>query len=206
MDASRLGARQEQVLTAIRRCTEENGYPPTIRELCVAVGLRSPSSVAHHLDRLEAFGLISRDGGSPRAIGLRDESPAAGIPRSGQLVPLVGEIAAGCPIFAEENIEDMLAVPASLVGQGEFFALRVRGDSMIEAAICDGDIVVVRRQPVAESGQIVAALLGDEATVKELRRNDGHVELVPRNPHYPVIPGDEATILGRVVSVMRRLP
>jgi repressor LexA len=121
-------------------------------------------------------------------------------------VPLVGAIAAGAPIVADEQIEEELTLPQSMVGHGDLFALRVRGDSMTEAAIRDGDVVVIRRQPVADNGDFVAALLGDEATVKEFRRVDGHVSLVPHNPSYEAIPGDEAQILGKVVTVLRRLP
>ena len=128
-----------------------------------------------------------------------------GYPPGTTLVPLVGTIAAGSPITADENFEEALPLPASLVGHGEFFALRVRGDSMIDAAICDGDIVVVRRQPTADSGEIVAAMLDGEATVKVLHVADGHAQLLPRNEHYSPIDADHATILGRVVSILRRL-
>ncbi|GAA0488714.1 LexA repressor [Paractinoplanes deccanensis] len=197
-----LSNRQRQIYAMIRDWIDRHGYPPTIREIGAAVGLDSPSSVAHQLKVLEDRGLIRRGARGSRAIDIRGpESPAdTNVP-----VPVLGAIAAGAPILADEHVEEQLTLPASLVGKGTLFALRVKGDSMIDAAICDGDTVVVRRQQVAEDGEIVAALIGDEATVKVLRRTNGHVELVPRNPAYDVIPGDEATILGKVVSVLRRI-
>ena len=203
-------ARQERILAAIRDSIRDRGYPPTIREIGAAVGLVSPSSVTHHLKALERHGLLHREPHGSRAVDVRT---AGGGPVGGRTagpertisVPVLGDIAAGAPILAEEHIEDHLTVSAGMVGHGTFFALNVKGDSMIDAAICNGDVVVVRRQPVAENGDIVAAMLDGEATVKTLRRRAGRVELVPRNPLYQVIPGDEATILGKVVCVMRRL-
>ncbi|GAA0245901.1 transcriptional repressor LexA [Cryptosporangium japonicum] len=190
---------RQQILSFVRRTVPRQGYPPSIREIGTAVGLRSTSSVAHHLRALEELGLISRDSRAARAVDARDAGAGT------TLVPLIGAIAAGSPITADENFEEALPLPASLVGHGEFFALRVRGDSMIEAAICDGDIVVVRRQPTAETGDIVAAMLDGEATVKVLNVEDGHVRLLPKNPHYAPIDADHATILGRVVSILRSL-
>ncbi|WP_035856044.1 transcriptional repressor LexA [Cryptosporangium arvum] len=192
---------RQQILGFVRRTVPARGYPPSIREIGVAVGLSSTSSVAHHLRALETLGLISRDSRAARAVDARDARAGADT----TLVPLVGAIAAGSPITADENFEEALPLPASLVGHGEFFALRVRGDSMIEAAICDGDLVVVRRQPTAETGDIVAAMLDGEATVKVLHVEDGHVRLLPKNPHYAPIDADDATILGRVVSILRSL-
>jgi repressor LexA len=210
MADSGLSDRQQRVLTVIRGWVEEHGYPPTVREIGAAVGLVSTSSVSHHLKSLERLGYLRRDGRWPRAMDARTDADfTAAAPTAhrdaGVSVPVLGAIAAGQPILAEEQAEDELTLPSSLVGHGSLFALRVKGDSMIEAAICDGDFVVVRRQPVAENGDIVAAMIDGEATVKVYRRRDGHVDLVPRNPSYSVIPGDEAVILGRVVSVLRRL-
>ena len=194
-------ARQRRILAVIREWVDEHGYPPTVREIGRAVGLRSPSSVAHHLDTLARLGLLRRDAHGPRAVDVR--GPARD--RATVAVPLLGTIAAGVPIPAEEQVEDELMLPTALVGHGKLFALRVRGDSMTDAAICDGDVVVVREQPVADSGDIVAAMIDGEATVKVYRVRDGHVELIPRNPLYDVIPGDRATVLGRVVAVLRRM-
>ncbi|MFG1925010.1 transcriptional repressor LexA [Cryptosporangium sp. NPDC048952] len=190
---------RQQILGFVRQTVRERGYPPSIREICEAVGLSSTSSVAHHLRALEKLGLINRDSRAARAVDAREA------PDGTTVVPLVGAIAAGSPITADENFEEALPLPASLVGHGEFFALRVRGDSMIEAAICDGDIVVVRRQPTSDSGDIVAAMLDGEATVKVLHVEGGHVQLLPKNAHYAPIDADHATILGRVVSILRSL-
>jgi repressor LexA len=201
-DDVRLTERQRRILTVIRGWVDEHGYPPTMREIARAVGLKSASSVDHHFKRLSELGLLRRDAGGSRAVDVRE--PAA--PGDADVrVPVLGAIAAGAPILADQQVEDELTLPLSLVGRGELFALRVKGDSMIEAAICDGDLVVVRRQPVAESGDIVAAMIDGEATVKVLRLTGRQVELVPRNPLYQVIPGGDATVLGKVVSVLRRL-
>ncbi|XVU26493.1 transcriptional repressor LexA [Actinoplanes sp. CA-054009] len=199
LDDVPLSKRQRQIYAMIRDWIDRHGYPPTIREIGAAVGLDSPSSVAHQLGVLEERGLIRRGARGSRAIDIRT-------PSDGNVsVPVLGAIAAGAPILADEHVEEQLTLPVSLVGKGTLFALRVKGDSMVDAAICDGDTVVVRQQQVAEDGEIVAAMLDGEATVKVLRRSHGHVELVPRNPAYDVIPGDDATILGKVVSVLRRL-
>ncbi|TWG10711.1 repressor LexA [Actinoplanes teichomyceticus] len=178
------------------------GYPPTVREIGLAVGLSSPSAVTYHLDALQRRGWLTRQPG-PRAISLLRPVEEAEPERV--LVPLVGAVAAGRPILADEMIEEWLALPIIVTGRGTLFALRVRGDSMVDAAICDGDIVVVRQQPNAEQGEVVAALLDDEATVKQLHRSNGHVQLLPRNTAYPAIAGDHAVILGKVVSVLRHL-
>ncbi|MEU4428148.1 transcriptional repressor LexA [Actinoplanes sp. NPDC024001] len=193
-------ARQERILAVIRDSVRDRGYPPTVREIGAAVGLVSPSSVSHHLKVLERHGLLRRRPNESRAVDVRTTVAERAVS-----VPVLGDIAAGAPILAEENVEEHLTVPREMVGFGTFFALNVKGDSMIDAAICDGDVVVVRRQPVAENGDIVAAMLDGEATVKVLRRRGGRVELVPRNPLYQVIPGDEAVVLGKVVCVMRRV-
>lgn len=216
-DAPTLTARQQSVLNCIHRYVRQRGYPPSIREIGDAVGLSSPSSVAHQLKVLQRKGYLHRDQNRPRAVEIRipgqppvrswDElegEPRADETRSAH-VPLVGRIAAGGPILAEESVEDVLSLPRQLVGEGRLFVLTVVGDSMVDAAITDGDMVVVRQQPVAENGDVVAALLDDEATVKVFRREDGHVRLMPRNDAYEPIDGDQATILGKVVAVMRRM-
>ena len=267
----RLTARQERVLRCIRDAVEQRGYPPSMREIGEAVGLTSPSSVAHQLNALQRKGYLRRDPHRPRALEVvlrgevvrplshrspadderrdqqgRDAHPADGLgPADGHgtgdaqgtgdahgtgavavrgrsdgrstgrpasagrdgsvptMVPLVGRIAAGGPILAEQQVEDVYALPRQLVGDGELFVLRVVGDSMVGVAICDGDFVVVRRQPVAENGEIVAAMIDGDATVKTYRHREGHVWLLPHNAAYEPIAGDDATILGRVVTVMR---
>ena len=210
--AEGLTARQRDILAVIRSTVEERGYPPSVREIGEAVGLTSPSSVAHQLGVLEKKGLLRRDANRPRALvvadettepaditGIGDAAPAAAY------VPVLGRIAAGGPILAEEAVETIFPLPREIVGEGELFLLKVVGDSMVDAAICDGDWVVVRRQPTADNGEIVAALLDDEATVKTLQRRDGHTWLLPHNPAYSPIDGDHATILGKVVTVIRRV-
>ncbi|HLV03753.1 MAG TPA: transcriptional repressor LexA [Actinomycetaceae bacterium] len=210
-----LTERQRLVLETIRRSVDERGYPPTMREIGRIVGLTSPSSVKHQLMALERKGYLRRDPKRPRAIEIVGSevqgSQQLGSPEDASdapaptLVPVVGRIAAGGPILAEQTVEDVFPLPRQLVGDGELFLLRVTGDSMIDAAICDGDWVVVRRQPVAENGEIVAALIEDEATVKTFQRKDGHVWLLPANDAYSPIDGDNAQVLGRVVSVLRSL-
>ncbi|WP_041784238.1 transcriptional repressor LexA [Micromonospora sp. L5] len=203
----RLSPRQQRILEVIREWVERHGYPPTVREIGAAVGLGSPSSVTHHLKVLQRLGLVRRAAHGPRAVDARPSASATAPDLDlcpGVRVPLVGAIAAGVPILAEEHVEEILALPSELVGRGTLFALHVRGDSMIEAGIADGDVIVVRQQVSAENGDIVAALIDDEATVKVYRSRDGKVELLPRNPLYPVIPGDEAVILGKVVCVLGR--
>ncbi|MEU4164992.1 transcriptional repressor LexA [Actinoplanes sp. NPDC026670] len=200
---AQISSQQQRVLAVIQQWVERCGYPPTVREIGQAVGLSSPSAVTHHLDALQRHGFLTRQSG-PRAIRLLVTAAGPQAPAEIQ-VPLLGSIAAGTPILADESIEDWIPLPAMMTGKGVLFALRVRGDSMIDAAICDGDVVVVRQQPDAEQGDIVAALLDDEATVKQFRRDGGHVQLVPRNPDYPIIDGDHATILGKVTLVLRQL-
>jgi len=210
-DSSGLTERQRRVIEVIRDSVQRRGYPPSMREIGQAVGLSSTSSVAHQLMALERKGFLRRDPHRPRAYEVRASD--AGHPQptdtsgkpSASYVPLVGRIAAGGPILAEESVEDVFPLPRQLVGDGELFVLKVVGDSMIEAAICDGDWVTVRRQPVAENGDIVAAMLDGEATVKRFKRDNGHVWLLPHNAAYQPIPGDEATILGKVVAVLRRV-
>ncbi|MDS1271258.1 transcriptional repressor LexA [Lipingzhangella sp. LS1_29] len=213
---TRLTARQRSVLNFITRYLQARGYPPSIREIGDAVGLASPSSVAHQLKVLQGKGYLHRDQNRPRAVEIRptgrgatgtDTTSTTRRARSGAAeVPLVGRIAAGGPILAEESIEDVLTLPRQLVGEGQLFTLTVVGDSMVDAAITDGDMVVVRQQPEASNGDIVAALLDDEATVKVFRRDDDHsVWLLPRNDNYEPLRGDNATILGKVVAVLRRV-
>nr|WP_221376667.1 transcriptional repressor LexA [Actinoplanes polyasparticus] len=195
-----LSKRQRQIHSMIREWIDQHGYPPTIREIGAAVGLESPSSVAHQLKVLEERGYIRRGARGSRAIDVRTPGEQANVP-----VPVLGTIAAGTPILADEHVDEELNLPLSLVGHGTLFALKVKGDSMIEAAICDGDTVVVRQQQVADNGDIVAAMIDGEATVKVFQRTGGHIELVPRNAAYDVIPGDDAVILGKVVTVLRRV-
>lgn len=214
--APRLTARQQSVLDCIHRYVRERGYPPSIREIGDAVGLASPSSVAHQLKVLQRKGYLHRDQNRPRAVEIRmpgkppvrSETAAGGSvggrERAAE-VPLLGRIAAGGPILAEEAVEDVLTLPRQLVGEGQLFTLTVVGDSMVDAAITDGDLVVVRQQPDANNGEIVAALIDDEATVKMFRREGQQVWLVPRNPAYEPISGEHASILGKVVAVLRRV-
>lgn len=209
-----LTARQRLVLETINAAIAAHGYPPTMREIGDAVGLTSSSSVSHQLQALERKGFLRRDPKRPRAMEVvmpgEDDSPGVpaapeitALPAESVAVPLVGRIAAGVPITAEEQVEDVFTLPSRLVGDGELFLLQVIGDSMIDAAICDGDWVVVRSQQVAEKGEIVAAMIDGEATVKTFVQQDGHVWLMPHNPSFAPILGDQAEILGKVVAVLR---
>ena len=209
-----LTQRQREVLEYIRSSVRERGYPPSIREIGEAVGLTSTSSVAHQLRTLERRGLLKRDPHRPRAVNVREDprtTPPGTEPQGSPgmpapaYVPVLGRIAAGGPILAEEAVEDVFPLPKELVGEGSLVLLRVVGESMIDAAICDGDWVVVRQQNVAENGDIVAAMIDGEATVKTFKRVDGHVWLMPHNEHFEPIPGDDAAVLGKVVTVMRRV-
>lgn len=211
--AADLTVRQRRILEFIRSAVERNGYPPSVREIGEAVGLVSPSSVAYQLKELERKGYLRRDPNRPRAVDVRppsdlsveDEASARAAHPAPAYVPVLGRIAAGGPILAEQAVEDVFPLPRELVGEGTLFLLQVKGDSMIEAAICDGDWVVVRQQPTANNGEIVAAMIDGEATVKTYRNRDGHLWLMPRNPAFEPIPGDNATIMGRVVAVLRRI-
>ncbi len=220
MDSEGLTPRQRRVLEVIRDDLAERGYPPSIREIADRVGLASSSSAAHQLKVLQTKGFLFRDPHRPRALEVRlPESMAPAPPHLAYQVepdlpaptapsvevPILGRIAAGGPILAEQAVEDVFTLPKQLVGEGTLFLLEVKGDSMIEAAICDGDYVVVRQQPDATNGDIVAALLGDEATVKTFKRTPGQVWLLPHNPAYSPIDGNEASILGKVVAVLRRI-
>jgi repressor LexA len=226
-DATGLTPRQQRVLATIKDSIEKRGYPPSMREIGQAVGLTSSSSVAHQLRVLEEKGFLKRDPNRPRALevflpevmaarrsigttGAADEAPydetGSGDARpEATYVPMVGRIAAGGPILAEESLEDVFPLPKQLVGEGTLFLLEVRGDSMIDAAICSGDYVVVRQEQTAENGDIVAALIDGEATVKTFQRKDGHVWLLPHNASYEPIDGTHATILGIVTAVLRRV-
>ncbi len=216
--------RQRKVLQVIRESVQKRGYPPSMREIGEAVGLTSTSSVSYQLSTLQKKGYLHRDVGRPRTVEVRlpghpavrpepgrEEDEAGDIPgidipsQEAAYVPLVGRIAAGGPILAEQAVEDVFPLPRQLVGEGTLFLLKVAGDSMINAAIADGDWVVVRQQPDANNGDIVAAMLDGEATVKTFKQSDGHVWLIPHNPAYTPILGDEASILGRVVAVLRKV-
>ncbi|HEY1626202.1 MAG TPA: transcriptional repressor LexA [Streptosporangiaceae bacterium] len=217
--------RQRKVLQVIRDSVQKRGYPPSMREIGEAVGLTSTSSVSYQLSTLQRKGYLHRDVGRPRTVEVRLPGHPAVRPEPGKeeelaassvagldipsqetiYVPLVGRIAAGTPLLAEQSVEDIFPLPRQLVGEGTLFLLKVAGDSMINAAITDGDWVVVRQQQVAENGDIVAAMLDGEATVKTFKRSDGHVWLIPHNPAYTPILGDDASILGRVVAVLRRV-
>jgi repressor LexA len=219
MDESGLTQRQRMVLEVIRDSVQRRGYPPSMREIGEAVGLTSTSSVSHQLRALQSKGFLRRDPNRPRAVEVRvpgatpvrtdndafDSAPDASSRPAPAYVPLVGRIAAGGPILAEEAVEDIFTLPKQLVGEGTHFLLKVTGDSMIDAAIADGDWVVVRQQPVAEQGDIVAAMIDGEATVKTFKRKDGHIWLMPQNANYDPIQGDEASVLGRVVAVLRKM-
>ena len=207
-----LSEKQLAILEVIQRAIARNGYPPSMREIGDAVGLKSLSSVTHQLNQLELSGYLRRDAGKTRAMealidlpGMAAENPADISPSVGDaaMVPLVGRIAAGVPITADQQIEEIFPLPRQLVGKGDLFMLRVSGESMIDAAICDGDWVVVRSQPTADNGDIVAAMLDGEATVKAFRQRDGHTWLLPRNSAFEPILGDDATVLGKVVAVLR---
>jgi len=225
-----LTVRQRRVLEVIRDSIDRRGYPPSVREIGEAVGLSSASSVAHQLSTLQRKGYLRRDPNRPRALDVRTPEETAddialGASNAGALnaaatgasvddeqrlpaptyVPMVGRIAAGGPILAEQAIEDVFPLPREIVGEGTLFLLRVAGDSMVDAAICDGDWVVVRQQPNAESGEIVAAMIDGEATVKTFKRRGGKVWLLPHNAAYEPIPAENATVLGRVVSVLRKV-
>ncbi|ORV50811.1 ArsR family transcriptional regulator [Mycolicibacter engbaekii] len=216
---SALTPRQRTILSVIRASVNERGYPPSIREIGDAVGLTSTSSVAHQLRTLERKGYLRRDPNRPRAVDVRGLDDVAGAAEAAPttefagsdalpeptFVPVLGRIAAGGPILAEEAVEDVFPLPRELVGEGELFLLKVVGESMVDAAICDGDWVVVRQQNVADNGDIVAAMIDGEATVKTFKRTGGQVWLMPHNPIFDPIPGNDAVVLGKVVTVIRKI-
>jgi repressor LexA len=219
--------RQRKVLQVIRDSVQKRGYPPSMREIGEAVGLTSTSSVSYQLSTLQRKGYLHRDVGRPRTVEVRlpghpavrpEQTPASAVAdpemtadgmdiasQEATYVPLVGRIAAGTPITADQQVEDIFPLPRQLVGEGQLFMLKVAGDSMINAAIADGDWVVIRQQENAENGEIVAAMIEGEATVKTLKQSDGHVWLMPHNPAFTPILGDDASILGKVVAVLRRV-
>jgi repressor LexA len=223
-----LSWRQRKILRAIRESVQERGYPPSMREIGEAVGLASTGSISYQLRILQRKGYLHRDVGRARTMEVRlpgrppvrphdsiagstsdaepADHPGSDIPsREAVYVPLIGQIAPGGPILADQYVRDVFPLPRQLVGEGTMFLLTVVGDSMINAAIADGDLVVVRRQEDAQNGDIVAAMLDGEATVKTFKRSDGHAWLLPHNPAYAQIRGDEASILGRVIAVLRRV-
>lgn len=219
-DESTLTDRQRKVLGAIKKHLAEQGFAPSFREIGEAAGLKSPSSVKHQLQVLDEKGFIRMNANKGRAIEVVDtsssskatqvipfpsQSDSSGSIMASRDVPLVGRIAAGVPITAEQHVDDVMRLPERLTGTGNLFMLEVHGDSMIDAAICDGDFVVVREQNTAENGDIVAALLDDEATVKTFRKDHGHVWLIPHNPAYSPIDGTHAEIMGKVVTVLRKI-
>lgn len=193
------GESQEKIFAYIKKVVKAKGYPPSVREICEATGLRSTSTVHAHLKRLEKRGLIARDSMKPRAISLANElQQSEMVP-----VPVVGRVTAGVPILASENIEEYISIPNILLGDGEHYILGVRGDSMINAGIMDGDYVVVKKQQEANNGDIVVAMIDDEATVKRFFRESTHIRLQPENPAMKPILCKQVTILGKVVSLYR---
>ena len=204
-----LTERQSQVLEFIRSTVEDRGYPPSVREIGEAVGLSSPSSVHAQLNSLVEAGMIRKDPSKPRAIVVVGESPApAATDRRMRDVPLLGRIAAGTPILAAEQVDEVMPLPTELVGDGPVFLLEVKGDSMIDAGIHEGDLVAIHKQSDARDGEIVACLVdGEEATVKRLKRRDGKVYLHSENPAYePMVFSEGVELIGKVVSVLRRYP
>lgn len=222
-DAAGLTPRQRRVLDVIRDSVEHRGYPPSMREIGESVGLTSSSSVSHQLHMLESKGFIRRDANRPRALevlhpdtgaartasapspAVGDETGIGDTRPEATFVPVLGRIAAGGPILAEEQVEEVMPLPRSLVGDGTLFLLEVKGDSMIDAAVCDGDFVTIRQQSTAENGEMVAAMIEGEATVKTLQKKAGKAWLLPHNDAYEPIDGTDATILGKVVAVLRRV-
>ncbi|NCO39572.1 MAG: repressor LexA [Armatimonadetes bacterium CG_4_10_14_3_um_filter_66_18] len=196
---------QRRILTAISELNDRHKFPPSIRELCAHVGLKSPCSVYRHLNTLEQKGYISRRKSANRGLTVLRGVDHRTRPQRTTTIPLVGTIAAGMPLLAEQNIEDAYAVSTELVPNEDSFMLRIKGDSMIGAGIFDGDLVVVRRQDSADDGDIVAALLDDEATVKRFYRENGHIRLQPENPAMEPLLVEEVRILGKVTLAIRRL-
>lgn len=222
-DQKKLSERQRRILEVIRDAVVLRGYPPSIREIGDAAGLQSTSSVAYQLKELEKKGYLRRDPNKPRAVDVRtlpesntpkpgrkqnvkpSKSPAPSETSPTSFIPIVGSIAAGSPILAEENVDAYYPLPQEIVGDGELYMLEVVGESMRDAGILNGDWVVVRSQPVAEQGEFVAALIDGEATVKEFHKDSSGVWLLPHNDAFSPIPGDQADIMGKVVSVIRKL-
>ena len=205
-----LTPRQREILNVISTSMQERGYPPSVREIGEAVGLNSPSTVHNHLNTLQKMGFLRRDPTKPRALEVRFDtnSEVAMERRPSRHVPLIGEVAAGTGLLAQQNVEDLIPLPTDFTGEGELFMLRVRGDSMIDAGILDGDFVVASQQQTADNGDIVVAgIPGDEATVKTFKKSGNKITLVPANPTMDpmVFTSDEVSVFGKVVTVMRRL-
>ena len=205
-----LTPRQREILNVISTSMQERGYPPSVREIGEAVGLNSPSTVHNHLNTLQKMGFLRRDPTKPRALEVRFDtnSEVAMERRPSRHVPLIGEVAAGTGLLAQQNVEDLIPLPTDFIGEGELFMLRVRGDSMIDAGILDGDFVVARQQQTADNGDIVVAgIPGDEATVKTFKKSGNKITLVPANPTMDpmVFTSDEVSVFGKVVTVMRKL-
>ncbi len=202
--------RQRQILLVIEQAMQDRGYPPSVREICEAVGLNSPATVHNHLKALQDMGFIRRDPSKPRAIEVRFDtnSEVAMERRPSRHIPLIGDVAAGTNVLAQQNVEDLIPLPTDFTGEGELFMLRVRGDSMIEAGILDGDFVVARQQKVAENGDIVVAgIPGDEATIKTFKKSGKTITLIPANETMQpmVFDADEVQVFGKLVTVMRKL-
>ena len=205
-----LTPRQREILNVISQSMQDRGYPPSVREIGEAVGLNSPSTVHNHLNTLQKMGFLRRDPTKPRALEVRFDtnSEVAMERRPSRHVPLIGEVAAGTGLLAQQNVEDLIPLPTDFTGEGELFMLRVRGDSMIDAGILDCDFVVARQQQTADNGDIVVAgIPGDEATVKTFKKSGNKITLVPANPTMDpmVFTSDEVSVFGKVVTVMRRL-
>ena len=205
-----LTPRQREILNVISTSMQERGYPPSVREIGEAVGLNSPSTVHNHLNTLQKMGFLRRDPTKPRALEVRFDtnSEVAMERRPSRHVPLIGDVAAGTGLLAQQNVEDLIPLPTDFTGEGELFMLRVRGDSMIDAGILDGDFVVARQQQTADNGDIVVAgIPGDEATVKTFKKSGNKITLIPANPTMDpmVFTSDEVSVFGKVVTVMRRL-
>jgi len=202
IDPHGLSQRQQLILKVIKDAVEKQGFPPSMREIGEAAGLASPASVKYQLEELTKKGFIKRKATNARSLEVSTPEDQIA-PSKGTTIPLLGSIAAGAPILAEQAVEDLYTLPEEFVGQGELFMLKVKGDSMIELAICDGDYVVIRAQKNAEKGEIVAAMIDGEATVKSFSKKGGHIWLLPANANYAPIPGDDAEILGKVTAVLR---
>jgi repressor LexA len=214
MDEQKLTVRQQAVLDAIRTLRESKDLPPTLREIAEAVGLKSVASAKYQIDQLKALGYLEQRDNISRGISLNSQGNDATeeVSSANNVVvgnfkqyPLLGKIAAGVPLLAAENIDDHITLPESLVGKGDIFLLKVKGQSMIDAAIMDGDLIAVRQQSTAENNDIVAALVDDSATVKVFKQADGHTWLLPRNPAFEPILGDHAQIMGKVTAVLRSI-
>jgi repressor LexA len=199
------GDNQTKILAYIKSVVQAKGYPPSVREICDAVGLKSTSTVHGHLTRLQKKGLLNRDPMKPRAMEVVGDSAFSFGPDSALPIPVLGRVTAGMPILAQENLEESMLLPTEILGEGEHFMLLVRGESMINAAILDGDYVVVRRQAAANNGEIVVAMIDDEATVKRFYKENGHFRLQPENDAMEPIIAPEVQVLGKVISLIRKM-